>query len=424
MKMGDGFRTFARRWLFAASFLIVLAAACSSDEPLSALAEGCLINSDCNAPLVCAFRRCHQACEDTRDCPPSLRCVASDRPFHVCQLESERACTYNSDCPRGQTCASDAQCRDQCQGDSDCLLNQICVAGSCAERDELRDGGLPMVLKEAGPSTGQPCSYNSQCSPPLVCRAMLCQLECLSSIDCTDGRQCIGSRCQVPVCPESDAGTGLVCAFSSDCPSPLVCRGGTCTCECRQSGDCPSGYDCIGNRCAPGSVDTVGPEGGLVASLDGRLTLEVPPGALAVRVNLTIDAAEAWPTGALGPVFAVRPSGTSFSTPATFVYRYQPADIAPVPAAEIRLAVASGSTWTPLNTTVNTVMGTASAQVTHLSTYGLVRAGDAGVGDAGRGGAGGAGGAGGLGGGSGAAGAGNPPRDASGGTIEAGTQRP
>lgn len=375
----------------------ILALACSSDEPpLADLAQGCLVNTDCSNPLVCAFRRCHNACETTRDCQPPLRCVASDRPFHVCQLESERACLYNSDCPKGQTCASDAQCRDQCQGDSDCLAYQTCVSGSCAEQDELKDGGLPVVPKDAGPSTGQPCSYNSECPDRLICRSGLCQLECLSSLDCSDGRQCVDNRCQVPVCPESDAGAGVVCAFSSDCPPPLVCRIGTCACECRLGADCPSGYDCVGNRCAPSNVDTIGPEGGMVVSPDRKLTLVVPAGALGVRVHVTIDLAEAWPSGALGPVFEVRPSGTTFSTPVTFVYRFQPGDIAPFAAADVELAVASGSLWTPLPTTVDMAMGTASAQATHLSTYGLIGSGDAGSVDASidaQGGAAGAGGA-------------------------------
>jgi hypothetical protein len=100
------------------------------------------------------------------------------------------------------------------------------------------------------------------------------------------------------------------------------------------------------------------------------LTLEVPAGALMVRVHLTIDLAEAWPAGALGPVFEARPSGTQFLSFATFVYRYQPADIAPYAPTDIRLGVASGSSWMPLSTTIGA--GTASAQVMHLSTYGLI----------------------------------------------------
>jgi len=382
MKLGLSFLVRACQGLLAASILTIFAVACSSDTPpLADLSQGCLVNSDCNNPLVCAFRRCHNACMSTRDCPVPLRCVASDRPFHVCQLNEERKCTYNSDCPIRQVCAADAQCRDQCQGDADCLAEQTCISGTCAERNELTDAGtLPVVPKDAGPSNGQPCTYNSQCQSPLICRNGLCQVECLTSVDCSDGRQCISGRCQVPVCPEADAGVGVLCAFSSDCPAPLICRSGTCTCECRQAGDCPSGYDCVGNRCAIGSV---GPEGGIIVSPDRRLTLSVPSGALAVRVHLTIELAEAWPAGALGPVFEVRPSGTTFVSPVTFVYRYQPADIAPVNATSIRLAVASGSTWTPLSTAIDVGMGTATAQSTHLSTYGLIGPGDGGAADTG-----------------------------------------
>jgi hypothetical protein len=135
------------------------------------------------------------------------------------------------------------------------------------------------------------------------------------------------------------------------------------------SGDCPSGYDCIANRCG---IATIGPEGGIAISPDRRLTVSVPPNALTVRVHVTVDIAEAWPAGALGPVFEVRPSGTTFALPVTFVYRYQPADIAPFMPADIRLAVASGSTWTPLATMIDPVMGTATADTTHLSTFGLV----------------------------------------------------
>src|SRR5882672_6817061 len=83
----------------------------SDSAPLKGLAEGCVINSDCNSPLVCAFRKCHEACRDSRDCnvQEQQRCVASDRPYHVCQLVTERDCTFNSECAGGQTCGIDFQ---------------------------------------------------------------------------------------------------------------------------------------------------------------------------------------------------------------------------------------------------------------------------------------------------------------------------
>ena len=375
MRARFAFRAVVGRWPLASFLLATLAVACTNDDPpLARLAQGCLINSDCAAPLVCAFQRCHNACESTRDCPAGLRCVGSDGPLHVCQLEEERSCLYNSECPEGQKCGTDAECRDQCQGEADCLKDQLCVSGTCAEPTELRDGGLPVVAKDAGPSSGQPCTYNTECPERLVCRVGLCQLECLSSVDCTEGRQCVQNRCLIPLCPEVDAGSGIACAFNSDCPGGLICRSGSCTCECRVGADCPVGYDCISARCTPTRVDSIGPDGGIIVSPDRRLTLEVPAGALAFRVHLTVELGEAWPAGALGPVFEVRPSGTTFAVPATLVYRYQTADIAPAVPAELRMALAVGSTWSPLPTTVvDAAMMVVTAQTTHLSTYGLIR---------------------------------------------------
>src|SRR5258708_13506955 len=205
MKLGLEWKNWLGRCFFAVTCIGVVATACSSDAPpLADLAAGCLVNTDCNNPLVCAFRHCHNACLTTRDCPAGLRCVASDRPFHVCQLQSERSCLYNSDCPKGQACASDGQCRDQCQGDADCLMYQKCVAGSCAELDELnKDGRLPILVSEGGPSTRQPCAHNSQCPPQLICRNNLCQMECLAPVDCVHGRQRVDHRCHAPLCPQA-----------------------------------------------------------------------------------------------------------------------------------------------------------------------------------------------------------------------------
>src|SRR5262245_17404845 len=135
-----------------------------------ALADGCLINSDCNSPLVCAFRRCHTECKTTRDCAPPLRCVASDRPFHVCQLDIERSCTRNSDCPEAQICASDSQCRDTCATNRDCVTGQVCVSRACAEDSEVVGGKLPGPTNGSPEaSAGLPCSYNSDCADPLSC---------------------------------------------------------------------------------------------------------------------------------------------------------------------------------------------------------------------------------------------------------------
>jgi hypothetical protein len=107
------------------------------------LGAPCVINSECTTPLVCAFGKCHLACESSRDCPDGQQCRASDRPFHTCQLVTEVSCHFDSDCPTGQRCGPDGKCRDQCASDRDCVTGQLCVAGLCAEPQDLDAGGLP-----------------------------------------------------------------------------------------------------------------------------------------------------------------------------------------------------------------------------------------------------------------------------------------
>jgi Putative metal-binding motif len=241
---------------------VALALSCSDDTDndalKAALARGCLINTDCNSPLVCAFRKCHQACDTTRDCPEPARCVESEKPFHVCQLPEERDCFYNSDCAGDQVCAVDGQCRDQCASDRDCIPGQVCTSATCAEPSELVNGRL--VVRDGGadaPSTGATCGQTSDCESPLVCLNNVCAFECMESRDCD-----IGQECLMPdhVCvqasvgdggpPDAPDGYGGQCTYASDCPEPLICRQGACVYECLNALDCSSGQVCVANRCS------------------------------------------------------------------------------------------------------------------------------------------------------------------------------
>ncbi|HEY3668778.1 MAG TPA: hypothetical protein VGL19_22425, partial [Polyangiaceae bacterium] len=128
--------------------------------------------------------------------------MASDRPFHVCQLAQEQACTYNSQCPQGQVCGVDGQCRDQCASNRDCVSGQECVKGNCADPTELDGGSLPVAdagTVQTTPTPGQSCVYNSECTDPLICRSSLCAFECLAQADCPSGKDCIEHRCLTPI---------------------------------------------------------------------------------------------------------------------------------------------------------------------------------------------------------------------------------
>ncbi|HWZ91378.1 MAG TPA: hypothetical protein VNW92_21095, partial [Polyangiaceae bacterium] len=173
------------------------AAACQSDVnakiALARLDTTCRINSDCDTLLVCAFQRCHEACVTSRDCQDGARCVAGDQPKHVCQLPAEQACSAPHACPGTEVCGVDARCRDSCASDRDCLAEQICTGGTCADRSELGDAGaLAPDLDAALPA---PCAYNSDCPGQLVCLAGVCRAECQADTDCPTATVCRSSRC-------------------------------------------------------------------------------------------------------------------------------------------------------------------------------------------------------------------------------------
>lgn len=299
-----------------------LAGACSDDstrEKLVAaqIGDGCLINSDCTAPLKCAFRRCHTECETTRDCPLGQRCVASDRPFHVCQFEDEAKCSNNASCPSPMVCGVDGECRDQCKTSYDCIGGQVCASGACADTEELVDGGLPPAEgggAGGGSSGGVPCAYTSECPVPYVCRASVCQLECLGDRDCAAGQRCVGNLCVGAAAggaagssgsggagaggssgggsggggsggggasgaggAAADASAG--CVHHSDCASfgaGYRCLAGSCAPECKLSIDCASGASCVGGRCVVDAPDGA-PDG---FGSGCQLSSDCPPGLI------------------------------------------------------------------------------------------------------------------------------------------------
>jgi hypothetical protein len=364
---------------------ILWAGGCSdSHGPAARLAAVCTINSDCAAPLVCAFQRCHTACNSSRDCDAGQRCVASDRPFHVCQLNDESNCKTNSNCPQGQICGVDSQCRDACVTTRDCIKGQVCVTATCADPDELTAQGTLQGAQpdSGGAASGLPCSFNSDCPSSLLCKGGICAPECRSTVDCSPGLACDNSRCVVPLaCPLGDAANdpraGGPCLYSSQCPAPLACVHGYCSCECLGASDCAPGFACVSNRCQSvangANAVEIGPSGGTVTSSDGKLSMNIPAGAMDGSIVFSVRAATAWPSGAVGQVYEVEPSGTQFSKPATIALSYAGLNIDAATAARLFVGTAVGSSWQSLGTAVNdTRAETVASTTTHLSVFGLV----------------------------------------------------
>ena len=121
----------------------------------------------------------------------------------------------------------------------------------------------------------------------------------------------------------------------------------------------------------------VGPGGGTVTAIGGEATLVIPANALTSNVMITIEpAGSPPPTPRLVPGTSVDlgPIGQPFALPAQLKLKYSAVQV-PVGASEQLLGMqrAASGVWQPVNgSTVDSVAKVVSANLTSLSTYGVL----------------------------------------------------
>lgn len=120
------------------------------------------------------------------------------------------------------------------------------------------------------------------------------------------------------------------------------------------------------------STAAIGPAGGTLTSADGIVTLEVPKAALTKTVTFGIQPAASAPGGAMR-AYELTPTGTTFAVPATLTIDAGALSApAGTTAADFRIETATGGVWQGLFTSYDGASQTLSAQLAHLSTYGVV----------------------------------------------------
>lgn len=122
----------------------------------------------------------------------------------------------------------------------------------------------------------------------------------------------------------------------------------------------------------------IGPEGGIVTGLGGDLRLQVPAGALAAPVSITVGRTGALPMDpslVRGSGYTLGPTGTTFSAPATLSLRYV-TDQGPSGVAEsaFRLHRVETGVLGGLGGTVDVGADIATADVSKLGTFAVSRA--------------------------------------------------
>lgn len=115
--------------------------------------------------------------------------------------------------------------------------------------------------------------------------------------------------------------------------------------------------------------DGIGPEGGIVESADGRLSIDIPEGALDETVDITIEEVDDLPEDALGPAYRVMPVGTVFNGPVFVVYNYGARGMEVEPD-DIVLVVERDGEWSRMpDRHVYAEEGLVSASALYLSTF-------------------------------------------------------
>ena len=116
----------------------------------------------------------------------------------------------------------------------------------------------------------------------------------------------------------------------------------------------------------------IGPEGGVVVSEDGRMALEVPPGALDETVEISIEI-HAAPNGAAGQLYAVEPFGLTFEAPAVLTYDFDDETLGGAEAEALTLVSQREASWSYLaDQWVDTEDQTVSATVMSASSVTVV----------------------------------------------------
>jgi hypothetical protein len=136
------------------------------------------------------------------------------------------------------------------------------------------------------------------------------------------------------------------------------------SCSESSNGDTGCGSDC--------RLETIGPGGGTLASVDQLLSVEIPAGALSEDVEVTIKPADDAPAGAIGTVYELGPAGTQFAEPVAIRIDYADENLGDVEPWTLSLSIYESGEWIPLSAMdLDLESSSISGQTLHFSYVGL-----------------------------------------------------
>lgn len=137
--------------------------------------------------------------------------------------------------------------------------------------------------------------------------------------------------------------------------------------------------DPAGGQVTPGGetlvTQSVGTQGGTVQTGDGRVTLEIPVGALSANKEITISTVDGYPneSGAVvgGTVYEFGPDGLQFGQPVKLSLQFEASNVPSGKTEGLRLYKQDGDRWMPVEGTVEIAGNKLTGQISSFSSYGL-----------------------------------------------------
>jgi hypothetical protein len=112
-------------------------------------------------------------------------------------------------------------------------------------------------------------------------------------------------------------------------------------------------------------------DGGSIKSIDGRVELIIPEGALSSKTNIVIQPITNYASGGVGNAYEFEPSGTIFNKPVQLIFKYTKEELDGTLAGCKSIATqASDNKWYALeNIVVDTTVQTITCNIEHFSRY-------------------------------------------------------
>jgi hypothetical protein len=130
----------------------------------------------------------------------------------------------------------------------------------------------------------------------------------------------------------------------------------------------------VGKPLAAATSRTIGPAGGEVSSADGRLSVEIPAGALDAPRAISLQPISNEAPGGRGSAWRLEPSGSHFAKPVQLVFHYTAKDLKGSAPQALTIASqdAQGHWWIPRKPVLDQAAHTISVAAEHFSDWSLL----------------------------------------------------